>query len=65
MFETLVVPVSEVSKAFLEGHFINGLKPEIRVEIKVLQPRGLDRIMSMAQCIEDKNAAMLSCSRAF
>ncbi|XP_052202680.1 uncharacterized protein LOC127808263 [Diospyros lotus] len=65
MFETLVVPVLEVSEAFLKGHFINGLKPEIRAEIKVLQPRGLDRIMTMAQCIEDKNAAMLSCNRTF
>lgn len=48
MFETLAVPVSEVSEAFLEGHFINGLKPEIRAEIRVLQPRGLDRIMLTA-----------------
>ena len=65
MFKTLAVPVSEVFEAFLEGHFINGLKLEIRAEIRVLQPRGLDRIMSMAQCIEDKNAAMLSCNRTF
>ena len=54
----------DVPEAFLEGQFLNGLIPEIRAEIRVLQLRGLDRIMVVAQNIEDKNAALQNCHRA-
>ena len=45
-------------EAVLEGHFINGLKSEIRAEIKVLRPLGLENIMEMAQRIEDRNQVL-------
>ncbi|XP_052192138.1 uncharacterized protein LOC127801242 [Diospyros lotus] len=63
-FETMAAAVPDVPEAFLEGQFLNGLNPEIRAEIRVLQPRGLDRIMVVAQNIEDKNVALQNCHRA-
>lgn len=54
-FETLATPIEEVSKAILEGHFINGLTLEIKVEIHVLKPRGLEQFMELAKSIEEKN----------
>ena len=36
LFETLGETVPDVPEAFLEGQFLNGLKPEIRAEIRVL-----------------------------
>ena len=63
MFEMLAAPVPDVPEVFLEGQFINGLKPKIRVELRVLQPRGLDWIMVLAQSIEVKNVALYGCSK--
>ena len=41
-FRTLASPIEDMPKAKLEGHFINGLKPDIRAEIRVLRPTGLE-----------------------
>lgn len=57
-FETLASPIEEMPEAVLEGHFVNGLKPEIRAEIRVLRPLGLENIMEMAQRIEDRNQVL-------
>ena len=54
LFETLVAPVDEASEAILEGLFVNGLKLEIRAEVRVLQPSGLTQIMEIAQRIGEK-----------
>lgn len=48
MFEVLAAPLTTVPEDVLEGNFINGLKPLIRIEVR-LKPRGLDRIMELAQ----------------
>ena len=45
-------------EAVLEGHFVNGLKPEIREKIRVLRPLGLENIMEMAQRIKDRNQVL-------
>ncbi|KAL2518687.1 Mediator of RNA polymerase II transcription subunit 25 [Abeliophyllum distichum] len=42
LFETLTAPIEDVSDAMLEGHFINGLSPEVQAE----------QIMELAQRIE-------------
>lgn len=39
----------------LESTFINGLKAEIRAELKILEPNGLDKAMELAHKIEGKN----------
>ncbi|ESR37449.1 hypothetical protein CICLE_v10030074mg [Citrus x clementina] len=36
------------------GNFINGLKPEIRVEVRIMEPSNLGRAMDLAQKIEEK-----------
>ena len=51
-FETLASPLENLPETMLEGHFINGLKPNIKVE---LRPRGLEQMMDLAQCIEEQN----------
>ncbi|XP_022878938.1 uncharacterized protein LOC111396702 [Olea europaea var. sylvestris] len=56
-FETLATPICDVSEAILEGHFINELSPEIKAEVRMLQPKGLEQIMELAQRIEEKNKA--------
>ena len=42
----------------MESTFMNGLLPEIRVELRPLQPYGLGHLMEMAQRVEDRNLAM-------
>lgn len=47
-FETFTTLIGEILDAILEGHFINGLNLEIRAEIRVLKPKGLELIMELA-----------------
>jgi len=47
-FETLASLIEEMPEAMLEGHFINGLKPDIRTEIRVLWLVSLEQIMELA-----------------
>lgn len=39
----------------LESTFINGLKAEIRAELKILEPNGLDKAIELSYKIEAKN----------
>lgn len=52
--------VKGVSDEVLESTFINGLRPNIRVEIRLLGPNGSGPIMEIAQRIEDKNLVVRS-----
>lgn len=36
-----------ISKEVMEGIFINGLKPEVKVEVRVLGPKGLGQIINL------------------
>ncbi|XP_052196517.1 uncharacterized protein LOC127803919 [Diospyros lotus] len=54
-FETLASSLERLPEAFLEGHFLNGLKLDIRAEMRVLRPTGLERMMELAQRIEERN----------
>lgn len=42
----------------MESTFINGLKPEVRAEVRMLKPSGLGRIMELAQQVEDSNTIL-------
>ena len=42
----------------LEGQFVNGLDPTIRVELLVNRTSGLGQIIKIAQRIESKNRAI-------
>ena len=54
-FETLAAPLEEMPEALLEGHFVNGLKVDIRAKMRVLRLIGLEEMMDLAQRIEERN----------
>lgn len=53
-FIELSAPLENISDEVALGNFINGLKPEIRVEVRILEPSNLGRAMDLAQRIEEK-----------
>lgn len=57
-FEVLSAPLEGALDDVLEGNFINGLKAEIKVKLRLLSPRGLEHAMELAQQIEDKLTLM-------
>ena len=59
-FELLSRYLGEVSEAVLEGNFMKGLKPEIRVVLRLIKPRGIGETMELAQMIVDKNTTAVS-----
>ncbi|XP_052185288.1 uncharacterized protein LOC127796925 [Diospyros lotus] len=54
-FEALASPLENLPEAMLDGHFINGLQPDIKAELRVLRPRGLEQMIDLAQRIEERN----------
>ena len=40
--------IDEVPEHVQESTFINGLKPEIRVEVRMMKPKGLTKVMKLA-----------------
>ena len=54
----LTGPLRYVTTPVLETAFVNGLREDIRAELRLWSPIGLPQIMSMAQQIEDKNLAV-------
>lgn len=57
-FELLSAPLDGVSDDVLEGNFVNRLKAETKAELCLLNPKGLEQIMELAQRIEEKMALM-------
>ena len=56
-FELLSALFPDLLEAVLENSFVNGLQDEIKTELRLWEPKGLGRVMKMAQMIEDKNQA--------
>jgi len=54
-FEKLSHKVDGLPKNFLVGCFIAGLKDEIRLDVRVKQPRTLSESISVAHLIEERN----------
>ena len=54
-FELLGASLVDVPDPIQEGNFINGLKAEIRVEVRMAQPKGLGRLMDLAKRVEERN----------
>lgn len=50
--------MQNVSEEILECNFINGLTPNIRAEVELLNPVGLEKIMDVAQKVEGRNMMM-------
>ncbi|CAA3005618.1 Hypothetical predicted protein, partial [Olea europaea subsp. europaea] len=51
IFEVLIAPLQKNSEALMEGQIGNKLKLEVKTEKRVLQPKGLKRLVEM----DDKN----------
>ena len=56
-FELLSALFLDLLEAVLENSFVNGLQDEIKTELRLWEPKGLSRVMKMAQMTEDKNQA--------
>ncbi|XP_056686977.1 uncharacterized protein [Spinacia oleracea] len=54
-FIDLVSPLDDVPESILLGQFINGLKEDIKSEIRVLNPYTLDQAMDLATRVEERN----------
>ena len=57
-FELLSMLLKEVTAAVLESAFVNGLREDVRAELRLWAPVDLQQIMRVAQQIEDKNKAI-------
>ena len=57
-FEMLSAPLRGLPSSVLEAAFINGLRPDIQVELRQLESVGLLGKMRAAQKIEDKQLAL-------
>ena len=44
----------------MDSTFINGLRPNIRAEVRMFKSNGLSRIMEFAQRVEDYNFSLRS-----
>ena len=53
-FIELSTPLENVFDEVALGNFLNGLKPEIRIEVRILEPNNLGQAMELAQNIEEK-----------
>ena len=54
-FEKLSHKVNDLPKNFLVGCFIIGLKDEIRLDVRMKQPKTLSEPISVAHLIEERN----------
>ncbi|XP_063950102.1 uncharacterized protein LOC135152878, partial [Daucus carota subsp. sativus] len=53
-FIELLAPLDRVPEEIAKGQFLNGLKDEVRVEVRLLGPKNLDQAMDLAMMVEDK-----------
>ena len=56
-FEAMASSLQGVLEHVLEGVFVNGLRPNIRAEVRMVMPRRLEELMEFAQWVEDRNWA--------
>lgn len=56
-FIKLAAPLENVPEQILMGQFINGLKDEVKAEVRLLNPVNLDWAMDLAVRVEEKNRA--------
>ncbi|GKB11029.1 hypothetical protein Tco_0844952 [Tanacetum coccineum] len=55
LFEKLAGQLVGVSKQVLEQNFMKGLKPDLRMTVRVMHSEGLNHAMILAVTIEEKN----------
>lgn len=50
-----LLPWKEYQKKYCWGQFLNGLKDEVKAEVRLLSPMSLKQAMEMALNVEEKN----------
>lgn len=53
-FIELLAPLDNVSEDLSLGQFLNGLREDIRAEVRLLSPLTVDHAMELAHMVEDK-----------
>lgn len=53
-FIGIAAPLEQVSEDMLLGHFINGLKEEIKAKVRLIYPVGIEQAMELAVRVEEK-----------
>lgn len=56
-FIETAAPLQRIPEEILLGQFINGLKEEVKVEVRLLNPLSLEQAMEYAVKVEEKNKA--------
>lgn len=56
-FEALSAPLGGATEEMLQGAFMNGLKVELRCDVKLMHPSNLKELMNYAGQVEDRNQA--------
>ncbi|KAL5750115.1 hypothetical protein ACOSP7_024718 [Xanthoceras sorbifolium] len=64
-FEKLFHRVDELPEKFLIGCFIAGLKDEVRLDVKIKQPRSFTDAIGVARLVEEKNSLQKRGASAF
>ena len=54
MFDKLVAPLSDLQERVVEETFMNGLFPLIKAEVAFCPPKGLTKMMEVAQLVENR-----------
>ena len=57
-FEMLAAALPQLPESVFKSAFMNRLREEIRVELRLLQPGDLEASMVMAQQIEERNLTL-------
>lgn len=58
MFEMISATLNNVTEETLMGMYMNGLKEEIKAEVRVLKPKSLNDLMNIASTVEGQNVAL-------
>lgn len=53
-FIETTAPLDQISESLLLGHFINGLKEDVKVEVRLLSPMNLEHAMEIVVKVEEK-----------
>lgn len=54
-FERLSAPLREASEEYLIGAFRNGLRAEVKVELRLTNALSLREVIESALCVEERN----------
>lgn len=57
MFIETAAPLERISEEILMGQFLNGLKEDVKAEVRMLNPLSLEQAMELALRVEEKNKA--------